>query len=72
MIMQSRELYTEGYDSGKVIVVDQTEDEEVEVYDIGREDEELAVYGYYDGLMDQMVARKMAEEFAQGYLEDKR
>lgn len=70
--MQTRELFTQSYSDGKVIVVDRTEDEEVVVYDIGNDDEEIAVYGYRDGRLDQMVARKMAEEYALGHLHDKR
>lgn len=71
MTMQTRELFTQSYSDGKVIVVDRTEDEEVVVYDIGNDDEEIAVYGHRDGRLDQMVARKMAEEYALGYLHDK-
>jgi len=69
--MQTRELFTQSYSEGKVIVVDNIGDCRVIVYDIGRTDEEIATYGYSDSGLEQMVARKMAEEYALGYLHDK-
>jgi len=66
--MHSAEILTEQYDSGKLVVVDQIEDERVETYAVG-DGGEIASYGYADGeSMTQEQARVAGREYGLGYI----
>jgi hypothetical protein len=67
--MPSREIYSDRYDDGKVIVVDQVDDGVVEVFDIGHSDGEIASYGYENSALTQESARALAKEYALGWLD---